>query len=748
MFWRKRKGAPAGRRANVSAHLDGTPTWAPARAIMESLESRLLLSDTPITSINRTADSNPSQYVSVNGMFYFTSQDSSNHAFLWKSDGTETGTTQIASSGASNSPNTWFLNLTACGGKLYYLSPTVQGSGQALFVTDGTPAGTQQLLEGDMSFEGEPFFKELNGELYFVDLQGTTENLFRTDGTTGGTVQLSNWTANSSLQITTELTSIGSTLYFGGWGPPDGIGLWKYDSVSGETQPVNDVPTGSQDIDPTNLTNVNGTLFFSAFDSAHGRELWKSDGTAAGTVLVDDINPGTADSSPSDITSFNGKAYFFAQSGSSGAYQLWTRDGTAAGTHLLDTPSFTPTANTDPLQLLSLNGKLYFTADDGTHGVQVWESDGTTAGTVMLPATSAGGYTSPTNLGAVGNELLFTASDPAHGNELWKSDGTPAGTMLLKDIDPGDGSSYIAFLTNLGDKTMFTAYDGKHGLEPWITDGATAGTMLLKDLNATNVVAFPQSFIPYGDKLIFTSAEVITATPYREGFGFLGLWVTDGTDAGTVKLSSLAGVQPGSAQSPAWVDYNGAIYYAGAGGLWKTDGTAAGTSMVQAFTLPAGEAGKGSISSLAVWNNRLYFAGSDNMGEELWTSDGTAAGTHLVADISPPLHTGPQDFVPIGNELFFTADYGRLYRTDGTTAGTMQGGPSFVFPSSYYWNNVSATVNGISLFVASGNGTPSMQLYRTAGATNHHFRVLPSLNLPVLSGITLLNGAAYFLARA
>ena len=42
---------------------------------------------------------------------------------------------------------------------------------------------------------------------------------------------------------------------------------------------------------------------------------------------------------------------------------------------------------------------------------------------------------------AVGDTLFFTADDGVNGNELWKSDGTEAGTVLVKDINPGSGSS-------------------------------------------------------------------------------------------------------------------------------------------------------------------------------------------------------------------------------------------------------------------------------------------------------------------
>jgi ELWxxDGT repeat protein len=63
--------------------------------------------------------------------------------------------------------------------------------------------------------------------------------------------------------------------------------------------------------------------------------------------------------------------------------------------------------------------------------------------------------------------VFFQADDGTNGNELWKTDGTSEGTMLLRDINPGVSGSIPSRLTTFNGKLFFSSNDGAHGTELW-----------------------------------------------------------------------------------------------------------------------------------------------------------------------------------------------------------------------------------------------------------------------------------------
>lgn len=161
---------------------------------------------------------------------------------------------------------------------------------------------------------------------------------------------------------------------------------------------------------PDDFVALDGMVLFTADDGLHGREPWRTDGTEAGTVLVKDINPG-------------------------------------AGPSILYSPALQAT----------LNRMFFFRAYDGVHGNELWRSDGTAEGTVLVKDINPGASdASPDSLFVTDGMLYFSANDGTTGTELWKSDGTDSGTVRVADIDPGAGGSSPYSFTRSGD-TIFSS---------------------------------------------------------------------------------------------------------------------------------------------------------------------------------------------------------------------------------------------------------------------------------------------------
>jgi len=221
---------------------------------------------------------------------------------------------------------------------------------------------------------------------------------------------------------------------------------------------------------------------------------------------------------------------------------------------------------------------------------------------------------------------------------------------------------------------------------------------------------------PRPDRPLFFVARHGSATANEQ------LWVTNGTEAGTLALTDFHSSAFDPAIPPEMEKVGSTVFFVAENRLWRTDATAAGTAPVLT-SLTAGAF----PSSLAVFKGALFFVANTNrsaVGRGLWRSDGTAAGTHPVALVGAP--TGvPAGLTVLGDRLFFAADDGthgiELWRSDGTELGTSL--VRDVAPGAASAEPAWLTAAGGRLFFAARDGASGTELWESDGTASGTRRV-------------------------
>jgi ELWxxDGT repeat protein len=735
-----------------------------------------------------------SDLIDADGVLFFFAADGVHGYELWTSDGTTAGTHLVKDiAPGSNWINGRFM---ATSGHRLLFAAYYGVQWPAPWVSDGTEEGTMMVADirpganavdpnYDPLISGPDAAPAPQGGFLFAADDGTGTALWLTDGTPGGTARL------SAAASPHEMTAFQGAVYFAASDPAAGVELWKSDGTAAGTVRVKDLQAGAGGGDPRELTVAGTRLFFRADDGPHGAELWKSDGTADGTVQVADLYPGAAAAFPVtagipmryQLSPFGDELTFFAYNGPN-SLQLWRTNGaTTTQLNTMRLPEHIPYFDKNAV---TLGGRVYFLA--GGWGTEVWSSDGTPAGTRSLRETATStssveilnGKAPAGALAAVGSQLFFAATSGSPLFEPWKTDGTPGGTSQIASL-PFDQTLYgfrpwnsgAAFLTNLeiwstdgtanGTRTLgpgvafgslpalngslfYIVSDLANGMQKlWKTDGTPGGT---------SPVAVLSTFDD-GDNMV-TSGGKLFVPGGENGTGY-SLWVTDGTGP-IVHISGASHGQDFS-QIGRLVDLGGSVlfpaYTLGYGWeLWKSDGTAAGTTLLKSSGDPSDTYDAPYKEAVALPGGPLFFILSDvEAGAELWKSDGTAAGTVRVADIAPgPIGSNPHQLTAAGNRLYFTADDGvhgdEPWVSDGTAAGThmvadLRPGPDSSHPGSF------SAVGGTLLFSAT-DGVHGVEPWRTGGraaGTRRIQDIAPGSLSSSPSGFTAAGPNVYFAAN-
>lgn len=469
--------------------------------------------------------------------------------------------------------------------------------------------------------------------------------------------------------------------------------LWRTDGTTEGTFPLFEPldPDAPHLESPPSLpsyvvTSVGGPAFFVA-TNAKGRALWRSDGTRRGTFALVDL-PTAAGVGP-ELTPIPGGAVFQRATGD-GGFALWRSDGTAAGT---ESVAFLEAAS----KILASDDRTAFVFDFAT----LWSVNLVSGVRTPLKAIQGWSISAWT---MAGSSLVLALGSAGQDDGLWASDGTTDGTKRIADAQPWT-------FVSRGADALAAGYDAA-GIVLWRTDGTAAGTVAIR--------RFPSTYPADGSSFLTLTAlgEKVWFSVIQKGNpGIPQIWMTDGTDAGTLLVTT-------ATTGRNFVQHGGRTYYFGRDGqLWVADGPGTDAQRVASVGSPSPST---HVRLLAVDGRTAYFADDRTQGSELWKTDGTPTGTALVRSFGYDIGSA----ATLGGTLIFVArDDGwttALWRYDGSEVRFLA-----ALPLASWTGNVSGFARLLNvLYVVEAGSAGALSVWRTDGSAGGTYAVeqFPAVN--------------------
>lgn len=568
---------------------------------------------------------------------------------------------------------------------VWILAMPFVGNAQLKLLKDINPGATQDV-------PGTPHsFTTVGGTTFFIQTYDGQPQLYRSTGS-GAEAVANGWHAKS-------LTSFNGKLYFFGALTGQRVTLWSVTESS--TEALSSVVfhfTGADTLlvhEGSMYASLHGDLENPA-DITHA--IWKTDGTQVGASQAMWFKSLNAGAGVRHLTSVGNKLYFTFGDNAVGE-KIWTSDGTEVGTAMLDfLPGPIIAVDTYKNFVVGNSNLVYFIA-----GNQLWRTDGTIPNTVKVFEGNQAAQV-PIEPTLFKSKIFFATWD-----YLWSTDGTLASTVQIKKVYPNSGLPYIPHSLIVYHDSLFFA--GPHpigGSDLWRSNGTELGTVRSNFLVGTgpgaDIVIFKDSlyFSTFTErflakfngedraKVIFNTGSPphvtgrLHATATRLYFAAKQdaeqgsePWVSEGTKSTTIKLKDIGHKGYGSVDDGTFhqgFELNGMFYFGAKeeywSQLWMTDGTAEGTTKIK--DIAPVSLGPG-LSKFTRAGSTVYFAaqqvsGLDVVYKELWKTDGTTGGTMLVKEM--PVHE-----IFILNDKVFVLSEGNLFKTDGTGPGTVEVAP-------------------------------------------------------------------------
>lgn len=316
------------------------------------------------------------------------------------------------------------------GGRLLFPGHSID-HGYELWVTDGTPAGTQMVLDihpGTGTPFGSPFpiFQgfDHNGKGYFLANDGTNgPQLWVSDGTAAGTQQFATINPASATGAITLLWSRNTERFV----VTAHTGLIASDGSTVNTSLIHPGNYAMAHIPGLNHhVDANGWMYFSALENSTWK-LYRTLGTSSSTQLV--LEGQMPNQGFPYMTELGGMLYVLTGDGNQNT--MLARIDPVAQT-LTPVKTFTSTQGINGVSnfygFRNDGQHIYFMGRADAHARQYWKSDGTEAGTVMvyefMPTVVNGGPDAVDgNMILFQNSFVFAANDAGVGIELFAGEG-------------------------------------------------------------------------------------------------------------------------------------------------------------------------------------------------------------------------------------------------------------------------------------------------------------------------------------
>ena len=165
------------------------------------------------------------------------------------------------------------------GNRVVFKSYRSYSSERGRWSTDGTPAGTAQIMPG-LQVDYDQRLVSLNGAIFFIGHTKSGSGLWRSDGTTAGTTLLAQL---PRYRDRSRVFRAGNRLFFTvfDYNTADGVAqLWTSDGTAPGTHMLT---TLAYSAGISLAHDVNGVLFFSTGDD---HSLWRTDGTPEGAQVI------------------------------------------------------------------------------------------------------------------------------------------------------------------------------------------------------------------------------------------------------------------------------------------------------------------------------------------------------------------------------------------------------------------------------------------------------------------------------